>query len=69
MEIKIGIARSAGELVISSSQTPDEIQKLISESLADDGGLLTLVDDAGRRYSVPAAHIAYIEVAPADQGS
>ena len=64
MEVKIGIAESARELVVSSDQTPDEVQALVDDALKGDG-LLRLVDDKGRRYLVRAAQIAYVEIAPA----
>jgi hypothetical protein len=66
VEVKIGIAESARELVVSSDQTPDEVQALVDEALGTDGGLLKLVDEKGRRYLVRAAQIAYIEIAPED---
>lgn len=66
MEVKIGIAESARELVVSSDQTPDEVQVLIDEAFASDGGLLKLVDDKGRRYLIRASAISYIEIAPED---
>lgn len=65
MEVKIGIAESARELVVSSDQTPDEVQALVDDALKDADGLLRLVDDKGRRYLVRAAQIAYVEIAPA----
>lgn len=68
MEVKIGIAESSRELVVSSDQTPDEVQALVDESLQSPDGLLTLVDDKGRRYIVRAAQIAYVEIAPAVAG-
>lgn len=68
MEVKIGIAESSRELVVSSDQTPDEVQALVDESLQSPDGLLNLVDDKGRRYIVRAAHIAYVEIAPAVAG-
>jgi hypothetical protein len=68
VEVKIGIAESARELVVSSDQTPDEVQALVDEALKDVDGLLRLVDDKGRRYLVRAAHIAYVEIAPAAVG-
>ena len=49
MEVKIGIAESARELVVSSDQTPDEVQALVDDALKDADGLLRLVDDKGRR--------------------
>lgn len=68
MEVKIGIAESARELVVSSDQTPDEVQALVDDALKDVDGLLRLVDDKGRRYLVRAAQIAYVEIAPASAG-
>ena len=65
MEVKIGIAESARELVVSSDQTPDEVQALVDDALKDADGVLRLVDDKGRRYVVRSAQIAYVEIAPA----
>ncbi|HEX7660201.1 MAG TPA: DUF3107 domain-containing protein [Pseudonocardiaceae bacterium] len=66
MEIKIGVAESPRELVVSSSLTPDEVEKLVSDAIKDASGLLSLVDDKGRRVIVPVSRIAYVDVAPAD---
>jgi hypothetical protein len=68
VEVKIGIAESARELVVSSDQTPDEVQALVDDALKDGAGMLRLVDDKGRRYIVPSARIAYVEIAPAAAG-
>jgi hypothetical protein len=65
VEVKIGIAESSRELVVISDQTPDEVQGLVDEALTG-GGLLSLVDEKGRRYMVRAQQIAYVEIAPAD---
>ena len=67
MEVKIGIADSSRELLVSSDQTPDEVQKLVDEALASGAdGLLRITDEKGRRYVVRAAQIAYVEIAPED---
>ncbi|HTK64966.1 MAG TPA: DUF3107 domain-containing protein [Pseudonocardia sp.] len=66
MEVKIGVAESPRELVVSSAQTPDEIEALVSDALKNPSGLLSLVDDKGRRYVMPAARVSYVEIAPAD---
>ncbi|HEY9414961.1 MAG TPA: DUF3107 domain-containing protein [Pseudonocardia sp.] len=66
MEVKIGVAESPRELVVSSAQTPDEIEALVSDALKNPTGLLSLVDDKGRRYVMPAARVSYVEIAPAD---
>ncbi|HVV22469.1 MAG TPA: DUF3107 domain-containing protein [Pseudonocardiaceae bacterium] len=66
MEVKIGVADSPRELVVSSALSPDEIEKLVSDALRHDEGVLTLVDEKGRRIVVPVTRIAYVDIAPAD---
>lgn len=66
MEVKIGVADSPRELVVSSPLTPDEIEKLVGEALGNDKGTLTLMDEKGRRVVVPVARVAYVDIAPAD---
>lgn len=68
MEVKIGISDSPRELVIASSQTPDEVGKLVSDALGDSGGVLSLEDEKGRKYLVPAAKLAYVEIGAAASG-
>lgn len=68
MEVKIGIAESQRELVVSSDQTTDEVQALVDEALSGSGdGLLRLVDEKGRRLMIRAQQIAYVEITP-DEG-
>ena len=67
MEVKIGIVESPRELVVSSDQTPDEVQKLVDASLNGGEPLLKLVDEKGRRFLVRADQIAYVEIAPAER--
>lgn len=64
MEVKIGIAESPRELVVSSDQTADEVEKLVAEALKSGDGTLSLVDEKGRKYLVPAVRISYVEIAP-----
>ena len=66
MEVKIGVAETPRELTLTSGQTPDEVEALVTEALKNTQGLLTLVDEKGRRYVVPSARVAYVEIAPAD---
>jgi hypothetical protein len=65
VEVKIGIAESQRELVVSSDQTADEVQALVDAALGG-GELLRLVDEKGRRYVIRSAQIAYVEIAPED---
>jgi hypothetical protein len=64
VEVKIGVQYAARELVVESTQTPDEIENAVSEALKS-GGALTLVDDHGRRIVVPADRLAYVEIGEA----
>jgi len=66
VEVKIGVAESPRELILTSGQTPDEVEALVTEALKNNQALLTLVDEKGRRYVVPSAKVAYVEIAPAD---
>ena len=66
VEVKIGITDSPRELVFNSAQTPSEVEKLFSEALDKDSGVLALTDEKGRRFLVQAAKIAYVEIGAAD---
>ncbi|KAA2264088.1 DUF3107 domain-containing protein [Solihabitans fulvus] len=66
MDVKIGVAESPRELVVSSDLAADEVEALVSEALKDPQGLLALVDQKGTRYVVPVARIAYVEIGPGD---
>ena len=66
MEVKIGVADTARELLINSSQTPEEVESLVTDALKDSSGTLALTDDKGRRYLVPSARVAYVEIGSAD---
>ncbi|WP_028851230.1 DUF3107 domain-containing protein [Thermocrispum municipale] len=66
MEIKIGIDESPRELVLSSNQSQEEVEKLVTDTLDKGDGLLRLSDEKGRTYLVPTDKIAYVEIAPSD---
>jgi adenine C2-methylase RlmN of 23S rRNA A2503 and tRNA A37 len=66
VEIKIGVADSPRELTVSTADSPDQVQELVAEAMRNAQGMLTLVDDKGRRYLVPITRIAYVEIGPAD---
>lgn len=66
MEVKIGVSDNARELSLNSSHTQDEVEKLVSDALSGDAGVLTLEDDKGRRFILPAAKVAYVEIGTKD---
>jgi hypothetical protein len=66
VEVKIGVQHTPREIVLDSVQTPAEVEQVVREALSRDGGVLSLVDDKGRRVLVPASTLAYVEIAEAD---
>ena len=62
MEVKIGVQYAPRELVIESSQSPAEVEKSVTEAIANDG-TLSLVDEKGRRVIIPVSKLAYVEIA------
>ena len=65
MEVKIGVQYAPRELVLDSAQTPAEVEATVSDAIGKGDGILTLVDEKGRRVIVPVDKIAYIEIAEA----
>lgn len=61
VDIRIGILNSPRELAFETSQTAAEIQKAVGDALAG-GTVLTLSDDKGKHYVVPATAIGYVEI-------
>ncbi|MDT3441202.1 MULTISPECIES: DUF3107 domain-containing protein [unclassified Pseudofrankia] len=66
MEVKIGVQNVGRELVLESAQTPDQVAEAVAAALAADNGLLSLLDEKGRRVVIPAAKLAYVEIAEAE---
>ncbi|WP_460957455.1 DUF3107 domain-containing protein [Parasphingorhabdus pacifica] len=66
MEVKIGVVDSPRELAVVSGQSPDEVEALVADALKNADGVLSLSDDKGRRFVVPATKLAYVEIGPAE---
>jgi 3-hydroxyacyl-CoA dehydrogenase len=67
VEVKIGVQYAARELVLESAQSPKDVEKAVTEALGSEQGVLSLVDEKGRRVLVPAAKLAYVEIAENEQ--
>lgn len=67
MEVKVGVQYAPRELVLESAQSPQEVENLVVEAISRADGVLSLVDERGRRIIVPVAKLAYIEIAEASQ--
>ncbi len=63
MEVKIGVQFAPRELVLESEQSPEDVEKAVAAAFAADSGLLTLLDERGRRVVVPTDKLVYVEIA------
>jgi hypothetical protein len=62
VEVKIGVQYAPREIVLETSASSDDVEKLLHEALKADFGLFTLVDEKGRKVFIPAEKIAYVEL-------
>jgi hypothetical protein len=62
VEVRIGIQNSPRELSFESAEAPTAVQEKVSAALESGAKTLTLTDDGGRLYIVPASTLAYVEV-------
>jgi hypothetical protein len=63
VEVKIGVQFAPRELTLESTLSPDEVEQSVARALSDDNGVLSLVDEKGRRVMVPVSKLAYVEIA------
>jgi len=66
VEVKIGVQHTPREIVLDSNQSQADVEKAVLDALKKDSGVLTLIDEKGRRVLVPSALVAYVEIAEAD---
>jgi hypothetical protein len=65
VQVRIGVQSVPKELVVETSMSPDEIEQAVADALAEEDGLFTLKSKNGR-VVVPAAKLAYVEIAESD---
>jgi hypothetical protein len=63
VEVKIGVQYAPRELVLESSQSPEEVERAVMQAFKGNPPMLTLIDEKGRRVVVPADKLAYVEIA------
>ncbi|AWB94971.1 DUF3107 domain-containing protein [Agromyces badenianii] len=62
MDVRIGIQNSPRELGFETSQPAVEVEQAVAAALAGQSALLSLTDDKGTKYVVPASALAYVEI-------
>ena len=68
MDVRIGVTQSPKELQIELSDDVDA-DKLVAEietAMANEAAIVWLTDRKGRRYGVPSAKVAYVEIGTPD---
>lgn len=61
MEIKVGIQHVNREISVETTQTAAAVEEAYADALAS-GGLLTLIDERGRKVLIQASSISYLDV-------
>ncbi|MFL6055840.1 MAG: DUF3107 domain-containing protein [Actinoallomurus sp.] len=69
MQVRIGVQSVAKELVVETSLAADEVQRAVNDAVAEESGVFTLRGRDGLRIVVPAAKLAYVEIAESEQRS
>jgi hypothetical protein len=69
VEVRIGVQYAARELVVETSESNDVVEKLVSDAVSGESGVLVLTDTKGKRTIVPAAKIAYVEIGTNTMGT
>jgi len=62
VEVRIGIVNVGRELGFESSQTAQEVEKVLTDAVAAGTAFVSLVDDKGKKFLVPTTGIAYVEL-------
>ena len=62
MEVRIGVRNAARELAFESDQSAAEIESAVANALAGGSKVVTLSDNKGRKFVVPADALAYLEI-------
>jgi hypothetical protein len=63
MDLHIGVTHTPKELDLELDGTADDVVATIDKALAGGAPIVWLTDVKGRRVGVPAAKIAYVEIA------
>ncbi|HEY6318148.1 MAG TPA: DUF3107 domain-containing protein [Acidimicrobiia bacterium] len=62
MDVRIGVLHCPKELTLEVETDGASLEKLVTDALHTEGGVLWLTDEHGRRVGVPAERLAYVEL-------
>lgn len=61
MEIKVGVKHINREVVVDTTDKPDQVREALTTALADDG-LFVVTGERGRTVLIPSSGIGYVEI-------
>lgn len=67
MEVRIGIRQVAREVVLESTDSPEDVDAAVQRAITGTDPALRLTDDKGRVVVVPAEALGYVEIGNADR--
>jgi Protein of unknown function (DUF3107) len=62
VDVRIGIQNSPRELSFETSQSAEEVERLVAAALSGQSPVLKLADEKGTMYVVPSSALAYVEI-------
>jgi hypothetical protein len=62
VQVRIGVQLVPKELVIETSLSSDEVERLLSEALTAENGIFSIKDNKGGRVVIPARNVGYLEI-------
>jgi hypothetical protein len=69
VDVRIGVTQSPRELdiEIGNDADRDQIVAAVEEAMADSTRVLWLTDRKGRRFGIPSAKVAYVEIGETEE--
>lgn len=67
MEVKIGVRNATRELILESSQSPDEVHSAVMKALKSTTGVLELIDERGRQVVIVVEHLMYVDIGESEE--
>ncbi|HET8599927.1 MAG TPA: DUF3107 domain-containing protein [Segeticoccus sp.] len=68
MEVRIGVRDIAREITFESHESADTITEQVSKAVDAGSGVLSFIDERGRRILVPVAGLGYVDLGATERG-
>lgn len=68
VEVRIGVRDIAREITFESRESAEDIVEQVNQAVERGSGVLSLVDEKGRRIMVPVSGLGYVDVGATERG-